>query len=271
MKLRSQTITADGFDKNVAEKMPKIRKLEDPLPENLGIEPQSVIEDLHPPVHEIRIPEKPVEERVVFESSKRETDTEQGLDVFKIVEDLHAQLLASSRTKRALEIDLVASQKAIYQLAQDNKELRSQMDHLNKEIQRFKETHTESVYLKEENEDALERIRDFQQELRDMKESLARTTQERDEALNQLQDLESQMEQNEVFKIRGKLKEREASHFFEENRELQSKLEESLNRNMELERKYEALRRSFNELKESLILLRDSYKTNFYNSTQEPE
>jgi predicted nuclease with TOPRIM domain len=67
------------------------------------------------------------------------------------------------------------------------------------------------------------------------------------------------------------LKEREASHFSEENRELRSKLEETLTQNMDLERKYEAVRKSFNEVRESLILLRDSCKTNYYNLSEIPE
>ncbi|MCJ7746691.1 MAG: hypothetical protein MUP27_03030, partial [Desulfobacterales bacterium] len=71
--------------------------------------------------------------------------------------------------------------------------------------------------------------------------------------------------------IKGKLKEREASLFSEENRELQSRLEEALSHNMELERKYETLRKSFNEVRESLTLLRDSCKKNYYNLSETPE
>jgi len=271
MKPRSQVITADGFDKNVAEKMPKIRKLEEPLLSPLEAEPQPLKKDHHEPAPEMRSLEKQTEREVMFESPKKGIETEQSLDVLKLIEDLHGQLLASAQTKRALEMDLTSYQKTIHQLAQDNQELRRQLEDLSKEHQRLKEFQSESIYLQEENADALERIKEFQLELREMREALMKATQGREEALNRIRDLESQMEQNEVLKIKGKLKEREASLFSEENRELQSRLEEALSQNMELERKYEILKRSFNEVRESLTLLRDSCKKNYYNLSETPE
>jgi len=130
---------------------------------------------------------------------------------------------------------------------------------------------SESTYLQEENVDALERIKEFQKELREMRETLAKATQEREEAFDRIRDLESQMEQNEVVRIKGKLKEREASLFSEENRELQSKLEETLAKNLDLEKKCETLKKSFNEVRESLTFLRDSCKANYYNLSETPE
>jgi chromosome segregation ATPase len=269
MKTRSQVVTADGFDRNVAEKMPKIRKLEEPLPSPLEAEPWPLKEDPHEPAPEMRPPEKEVEETVPFQPPKAET--EQTVDVLRLIEDLHGQLLASTQTKRALEMDLTSYQKTIRQLTQDNQELRGQLEILSKEIEKFKEVQSESIYLQEENADALERIKEFQLELGETREALMKATQEREEALGRIRDLESQMEQNEVLKIKGKLKEREASLFSEENRELQSRLEEALSQNMDLERKYETLRKSFNEVRESLTLLRDSCKKNYYNLSETPE
>ena len=271
MKPRSQVITADGFDTNVAEKMPKIRKLEEPLPPPLEVEPQLLEEDHREPVPEMKIPEKPTERKMIFESQKKGIETEQGLDVLKLIEDLHAQLLASAQTKRALEMDLASYKKSLQQLAQDNQELRRQWEALSREHQRLKELQSESIYLQEENADALERIKEFQKELREMRETLAKATQEREEAFDRIRDLESQMEQNEVVRIKGKLIEREASLFSEENRELQSKLEETLAKNLELEKKCEILKKSFNEVKESLTFLRDSCKVNYYNLSETPE
>src|SRR4030042_747815 len=123
MKPRSQVITADGFDKNVAEKMPEIRKLEDPFPSPLEAEPQPLKEDHHEPAPEMRSPEKQTERKVIFESPKKGIETEKGLEVLKLMEDLHGQLLASAQTQRALEMDLTSYQKTIPQLAQDNQEL----------------------------------------------------------------------------------------------------------------------------------------------------
>jgi chromosome segregation ATPase len=271
MKPRSQVITADGFDTNVAEKMPKIRRLEEPLPSPLEVEPQLLEEDHHEPVPGMRIPEGQPERKMIFESPKKGIETEQSLDVLKLIEDLHAQLLASAQTKRALEMDLVSYKKSIHQLAQDNQELRLQLEALSREHQRLKELQSESIYLQEENADALERIKEFQQELREMKETLAKATQEREEAFDRIRDLESQMEQSEVARIKGKLKEREASLFSEENRELQSKLEETLAKNLDLEKKCETLKKSFNEVRESLTFLRDSCKSNYYNLSETPE
>jgi chromosome segregation ATPase len=269
MKPRSQVVTADGFDTNVAEKMPKIRKLEEPLPSPLQEEPQTLEEDHIEPLPEMRTPEEQAERKVIFESPKKGVEVERGLDVLKLIEDLHAQLLASAQTKRALEMDVASYKKSIHQLAQDNQELRRQVE--SREHQRLKESQSESIYLQEENADALERIKAFQQELREMREALTRAIQEREEAFDRVRDLESQMEQNEVVKIREKLKEREASLFSEENRELQSRLEEALTLNRDLETKYETLKKSFNEVRESLTFLRDSCKASYYNLSENAE
>jgi len=271
MKPRSQVVTADGFDTNVAEKMPKIRKLEEPLPLPLEEEIQPLEEDRPEPIAEMRSPEKQTVRKVIFESPKKGLEKEQGLDVLKLIEDLHAQLLAAAQTKRALEMDLSAHQKTAHQLTQDNQELRRQLETLNREHTRLKELQSESLYLQEENADALEKIKEFQQELREMRGALNKAMQDKEEALERIRDLESQIEQNELFKIKGKLKEREASLFSEENRELQSKLQETLAQNMDLERKYETLKKSFHEVRESLTFLRDSCKANYYNLSENTE
>jgi chromosome segregation ATPase len=271
MKPRSQTATEDGFDTNVAQKMPRIRKLEEAQTLPLEQEPrQQEKEDDSTLVVDTLIPEtssseKQTERKVVFNSTQKGTETEQSLDVLKLIEDLHAQLLASAQTKRALETDLASYRKSIHQLTQDNQELRRQWEALSKEDQKLKELQEESIYLQEEHADALERIKEFQQELKEMKKALTKATQEREEALDRIRELESQLEQSEVIKIKGKLKEREASLFSEENRELQSKLGEALARNADLEKKYETLKRSFGEVRESLTFLRDSCKANYYN------
>jgi chromosome segregation ATPase len=271
MKPRSQAVAADGFDANVAQKMPRIRKLEEPQPLILDQEPPPLEEEGQPLIPERNSPEMQTERKLIFESPQTGTETEQGLDVLKLIEDLHAQLLASAQTKRALEMDLASYKKSIHQLTQDNQELRRQWETLNKEDQKLKELQSESIYLQEEHADALERIKEFQQELREVKKTLTKASQEREEALERIRDLESQMEQSEVIKIKGKLKEREASLFSEENRELHSKLEEAITRNMDLERKYETLKKSFGEVRESLTFLRDSCKANYYNLSESAE
>lgn len=271
MKPRIQVATADGFDTNVAEKMPKIRKLEEPLAPLLEEEPQPAKVDHGEAMPEMKSPVNQTERKMIFESPRKGIEAEQSLDVLKLIEDLHAQLLSSAQTKRALEMDLTSYQKTIHQLSQDNQELRRQLEGLSKEHQRLKELQSESIYLQEENADALERIKEVQQELREARQTLAKATREREEALERIHELESRIEQGEVLEIKGKLKEREAVHFSEENRDLQSKLEQASSRNMDLEKKYETLKKSFNEVRESLTFLRNSFKANYYNLPENTE
>lgn len=271
MKIRGQVIQDDGFEKNVAEKMPKIKRLEESLSLNIESKPQP-LKDEHPEIRdEMSSSEEQAGKKAIFPLPDREVERETNLEVFRLIEDLHAQLLASSQTKRALEMDLSSYEKTVQQLSQANQDLSDQLENLRKEFQKLEEIHSESVYLKEENADALGRIQEFQQELRSMKEALSQATQQRDKALNRIEELESQIEQNELLQIKGRLKEREVDHLLEENRELQSKLDEAFAHNMDLEKKYETLKRSFHEVRESLSLLRDSCKTNYYNLSQNPE
>jgi DNA repair exonuclease SbcCD ATPase subunit len=268
MRVRGQPVTDDGFDKNVAEKMPKVKRQEEfPPPE---IEAQPLKEDPQEIRTEVRSQEVEIEKEVILPSPQSE-EREKQPDVSRLIEDLHTQLLALGKTKRALEMDLASDRKALFQLAQDNKELRAQLEDLTAKLQRLGEVQRETLYLREENMDALERIRDLQQEFRSVRESFDLASRERDEALSRIRDLESQIEEKELLWIKGKLKEREASHFAEENRELREKLEEVLSQNIDVERKYEEIRRSFKEVRESLTLLRDSCKTNLYNLSENLE
>jgi chromosome segregation ATPase len=265
MKLRSQDLTGDGFDKNVAEKMPKMRKLEEPvLPAAPEVESEQV-EDRP------GIAREGVSAGREIGSPRVETTGEERHDVQSLIEDLHTQLLVLNRTKRALEMDLASHQKTIDQMARDNKDLRGQVEKLKKELKQIEEGQYESDYLKEENADALERVRNLQQEMRGLNETLASTLEEKDGALGRIRDLESRLGANEVIKIKGKLKEREAFYYSEENRELQARLEVALTKNTDLEKKYEVLKRSFDEVKESLVLLRDSCKSHYYNLSEPSE
>jgi chromosome segregation ATPase len=270
MKPRGQTVIGDGFDgfdRNVAEKMPKIRKEEEsPLST-----PEEETQLLHPVSREARPTEKPAERQPIFTPQPKEAEGRENLEILKLIEDLHAQLLASNRTKRAMEMDLASSQKTIQQLAQENRTLGVQIEGLKKELQRFQKIQSESAYLEEENEDALEKITAMQGEIKVLKESLANAARERDQAFEQSQILEAKIEQTDLLRMRGRLKEREVSHFSVENQELRARWEEALAQNVELEKKYEALRNSFNEVKESLTLLRDACKTNYYNLSEAPE
>lgn len=264
MKPRGQMIVGDGFDgfdRNVAGKMPKIRKEEDAS----SISEEEETQPLHEISQEVKPPERSTERKNIFTPQPKEEDGEENLEILKLIEDLHAQLLVSNRTKRALEMDLVSSQKTIQQLGQENQFLGVQIEGLKKELQRFQDLQSELVYLEEENEDALERISALQGEMKLLKESLAKTTQERDQTLIQIQTLEDKIEQNDILRMKGRLKEREVSHFSVENQELRVRLEEALAQNVDLEKRYEVLRKSFNEVKESLTLLRDTCKTDYYN------
>jgi len=267
MKLRDPMLISDGFEKSIAEKMPRVKREEGRPFSPVETEPP-------PPLETEERPFSPVETRPIeFEPEMKATPPpfkkgegkDQNVDVLKLIEDLHNQLLVSSQTRRALEIDVTTSRKTIQQHAEDNRDLRRQIEDLKKELQRLKELQTETTYLKEENTDALEKIQEFQQEVRTLSEALTQVTQERDEAFRRVSGLESHSEHVEILRIKGKMREKEASQFADENRALRSKLEEALTQNMDLERKYEELKRSFNEIKESLTFLRDSCKTEYYN------
>lgn len=271
MKPKTHILTSDGFDTIVAEKMPKIKRLEDEVKQEKTEEGQLYEEEHQEVTEKIQSSEERLRRSVGVESLAELSTSEQGLDVTKLIDDLHNQLLSSNRTRRALELDIVSYQKTIHQLIKDNKDLRLQIEDLKNELQRFREIHFESVYLKEENEDALEKIHEFQEELGQARETLSKAEKEKADLLKRIQELESQMDQKEIFIIKGRMKEREASHFYEENQELQTRLNEALNQNLELEKKYESLKRSFREVKDSLTLLRDSYKKDFYQSPENLE
>ena len=275
MKPRSQIAMGDGFDgfdKNVAEKMPRIKKEEEPassLPQESAPRLMEAREEL---LDEAGLRKEEEERRkILSQGREKEEDKEEALNVLGLIEDLHTQLLVANRTKRALEIDLASSQKTILQLTQKNKDLENQLEGMKGEIQRFKEVQMESEYLEDENTEALEKIQQLHQELKSIRDGLARANQERQEASDRARILESQIEQNELARIKERLKEREVSHLLEENRELQLKLEQVLSQNVDLEKRYATLRKSFNEVKDSLVLLRDSCKTSYYNLSESPE
>ena len=110
----------------------------------------------------------------------------------KLIEDLHAQLLASNRTKRALEMDLASSQKTIQQLAQENQILGIQIEGFKKELQRFGRFSPNWPILRRRTKTPLEKISAMQGEMKVLKESLANTARERDQALDQIQMLGGQ-------------------------------------------------------------------------------
>lgn len=259
MKIKSDLLEGDGFDKNVAEKMPRMKKLEEPIHSGGEREPE--------------ISEKKeiidTEKGPISEALEKDTSFEYKNDLTRLIEDLHTQLFLSAQTKRALETDLKSYEKTVQKLTQENQNLRKQIGNLNEEIIKLRKIQTELIYLKEENSDAQERIQKLQQEMKELRDLLDQTIKQRDDALNRIYELESKLESEEVLKIKGRLKERELIFLSEENQRLQSCLEEALARNIDLEEKYNALRRSFNEVKESLTLLRDSCKKDFYNLTEE--
>ena len=272
MKFRDQRVVSDGFERNVAEKMPRIRKAEDVVsPEPPGPPPPPSAEPSEVNLIDAAPEPKAPEKKVLFSTPEETVEQEPAGDVLRLIEDLHGQLLVSNQAKRTLEVDLLSSRKTIHQYVQDNKDLRHESGELRKEIQKLKELQSEAAYLKEENTDALERMKEFQHELRSLGDTLARVTREKDEATLRSRQLESQLSQTEILRIRGKLKEREASQLADENRDLRARLEEVLAQNIDLERKYEEVRKSFQEVRASLTFLRDTCKKNYYNLSEPVE
>ena len=268
MKTRSPLTISDGFDRNVAEKMPKIRQEEEFPP----AEPVTEFQPIQEGPSETVSSEVGVEREFVLPPPlEEERRGEKSEEVLNLIEDLHNQLLVSSRTRRTLEVDLASLQKDIHHRTRESEALRRQLEDQVKEIQRLKEVQAESIYLKDENADAVERLQELHQEMREVKESLAKITQERDEALHHVRQLEAQKEQDELLRVKGRLKEKEISHLSKENQELQSRLKEAFAQNLEMEKKYETVRKSFDEVRESLTLLRDSVKKDYYHLPDSPE
>ena len=275
MKPKSQIAVGDGFDgfdKNVAEKMPRVKKEEEPVSPLPQEDAPRVMEGPEESLHEAGLPGGEEEgKRTFLQDREEEGKKEEDLNVRGLIEDLHAQLLAANRTRRAMEIDLASSQKTILQLTQDNNDLKIRLKEMKKEAQGFKEVKMESEYLEDENTEALEKIQQLHQDMKRMRDALARANQERQEASERVRILEAQIEQNELARIKERLKEREASYLLEENRDLQLKLEQILSQNLDLEKRYAILCKSFSEVKDSLVLLRDSCKTSYYNLSESPD
>lgn len=61
MKIKTQVMTVDGFDRSVAEKMPKMRKSEEPLLQEQEEELRPLEEDRPEVIQEIMPPAKPTE------------------------------------------------------------------------------------------------------------------------------------------------------------------------------------------------------------------
>ena len=66
MKPRSQVATADGFETNVAVKMPKVRKLEEPHSLTLEQEAQRLQGEDQELMPEVSSPEKQTERKVII-------------------------------------------------------------------------------------------------------------------------------------------------------------------------------------------------------------
>jgi DNA repair exonuclease SbcCD ATPase subunit len=298
MKPRQSFLDDDGFERNVAEKMPRIRKEEErvspfavrppaePVREPLPVRPlerdlplaepepakapEAVPSAARPetaPAEARKPPSEAPAPKVSFQSFREEraAAAEPLAGIGKLIEDLHGQLLSSDRTRRAMELDLAAARKAVHQLTQENRELRSQLSEIGEEVQRFKTLQEEAAYLEEENEDARERINALQGELKTLRDLLDQAEREREAAQARARDLEGQVDRTGIHSIRGRLMEREIAHFTEENRKLQESLKEVLDQKADLENRHETLRKSFDEVRESILLLRDSCKTSYYN------
>src|SRR4030042_3239842 len=111
MKIKTQVLTVDGVGRSGEEKMPKMRKSEEPLLQEQEEELRPLEEDRPEVIQEIIPPEKPTEKRAIFEPSRPAMESGQNLDVFRLIEDPPTQLLVSSRAKKALEMDLSSPKK----------------------------------------------------------------------------------------------------------------------------------------------------------------
>ena len=95
MKLRDPMLISDGFEKSVAEKMPRVKREEE--------RPFSPVKTEPPPPLEAPVETRPIEFEPEMKGTppppKKSEGKDQNFDVLKLIEDLHNQLLLSSQTR----------------------------------------------------------------------------------------------------------------------------------------------------------------------------
>lgn len=240
---------SNGFERSVARKMPRVR---------------SEVEESAEP---IRGKSSDVHDQIIHEEVPLEKEVQ--WDALSLVADLESQLQAAQDLKAALERDLTSAKKTIDQLFSDNKELRALVEDQESIAPRLQKLEQEITYLEEENSDALIRIQVMRTESEELKENIAKLATERDTALGENRMVKSRMKEEETLRIQIAYLEKERKRSLQRQSELEENLKVALQKNTDLEKECHNLKKAMNEIKQSLLLVRNHAKRGYYDSMKE--
>ncbi len=240
---------SNGFERSVARKMPRVRS--------------EVVESVEP----VRREPPNLHDEIVHEEVSLEEEVQ--WDALSLVADLESQLQAAQDLKAALERDLASAKKTIDQLFLDNKELRALVKDQEKTVPRLQKLEQEITYLEEENSDALIRIQVMRTENEELKERVATLATERDTALNENRMVKSKIKEEETLRIQIAYLEKERKRSLQGQSELEENLKVALQRNTDLEKECHNLKKAMNEIKQSLLLVRNHAKRGYYGIKEE--
>ncbi len=240
---------SNGFERSVARKMPRVR---------------SEVEESAEP---IRRKSTDIHDQIIHEEVPLEKEVQ--WDALSLVADLESQLQTAQDLKAALERDLTSAKKTIDQLFSDNKELRALVEDQESIAPRLQKLEQEITYLEEENSDALIRIQVMRTENEELKENIATLATERDTALNENRMVKSKMKEEETLRIQIAYFEKERKRNLQRQSELEENLKVALQKNTDLEKEYHNLKKAMNEIKQSLLLVRNHAKRGYYSMKEE--
>jgi chromosome segregation ATPase len=268
----------DGFESSVAQRMPStkaqaprepkpLREVPtEPEPEEMAAEPGPPAPEAEAAAQALRqqLRERPVR---LPDAVARQQGALEGGDVLRIVGQLKGQLLALETTKRALERELSTARRQVEPLAADNKALREQLEvarAAQAEVERLRE---ENALLEEEASDVLGRLEQFRRQNEEQRTRLDTLGQEQQAAAEELARLRSADTEGEFLRIKAEFLEKEKTSLAAENAQLGRECEELKDERDALGREVGALKKALKEIRESLLLVRDSARSDYYDLT----
>lgn len=279
---------SDGFESSVAQRMPstrtqarseKLKPLREVLrPEAEAVEAidaaaalrQSIGEAAAPaprpqPMH-LEPTDRPA--RAVESLAGRAAAPErEGGDVLRIVGQLKGQLLALETTKRALERELSTVRRQVEHLAADNKGLRAELEAAEVAQADLSRLREENALLEEESADVLSRLEQLKADSEEQRERLATLALENQASAAELTSLRAASADGEMLRIKAEFLDKEKFSLAEENAQLGRECEEIKDERDGLAREVITLKKSLREIRESLLLVRDSSRSDYYDLT----
>jgi len=269
---------ADGFESSVAQRMPKTRT--GARPDRVAslrevVRPEAEAADAlrpAPPETAERPPQtarlEPLERPVKLpESLAGGRPGEAAGDVLRIVGQLKGQLLALETTKRALERELSTTRRQVEHLAADNLALRGELEAAEAAQAELARLRHENALLEEETADVLARLEQLKAEGEEQREHLSALAQEHAAAAVELEGLRAASAEGELLRIKAEFMEQEKASLSQENAQLGRECEGLKDERDALGREVATLKKQLKEIRESLLLVRDSARSDYYDLT----